>query len=36
MSLFYAWETIQEMVNNLIAALPNIGLALIILAASRL
>jgi small-conductance mechanosensitive channel len=32
MSLFYAWETIQEMVNSFIAALPNIGLALIVLA----
>lgn len=31
-SLSQAWETVQEMVNNLIAALPNIGLAIVVFA----
>ena len=32
MSLSKAWETIQEMLNAFVAALPNIGLAIIVFA----
>ncbi len=36
MSLFQAWETIQEMVNSFITMLPNIGLTIIVFALSYL